>query len=131
MVAADERALAELAALVATLPMCTTGRIFIEVPDASWIGVLDAPQRMTVTWLDRSARTGPVGSARACAPGEALTRAVTAWADEMLCDDEGATTVTLLAGFVATADIIDHLTVSLDHPTRAISAPAHYGLLER
>lgn len=131
LIAADEHALAELEALVATLPMCTTGRIFVEVPDASWIGVIDAPARMTVTWLDRSRRTGPAGSCRAAASGEALARAVNAWADEMLCDDDGETAVTLLAGFMATADIVDHLTEAVGHPAASIDAPVEYGLLAR
>ena len=65
---------------------------------------------MVVTWLDRSARTGEPGSGRSCAPGQALARAVTAWADEMLCEDDDHTRIFLLGGYLGTADIVDHLT---------------------
>lgn len=58
LVVADERSLADLELVLATLPMCASGRVFIEVPDASWICALQAPLRMTVTWLDRSVRRG-------------------------------------------------------------------------
>ncbi len=36
LITADESSLAELEALLATLPICSTGRVFIEVPDAAW-----------------------------------------------------------------------------------------------
>ena len=45
LVTADETSLAELEALLATLPICSTGRVFVEVPDASWIGRIAAPAR--------------------------------------------------------------------------------------
>jgi hypothetical protein len=128
VITADEHALAELQALVATLPICSTGRVFIEVPDASWIGDLPVPARMVVTWLDRSARTGAPGTGRSCASGEALSRAVTAWADEMLCDGGGHTRVHLLGGYLGTADIVDHLTERLHMDADAIHTPARFGL---
>mgnify|MGYP003466655930 CR=1 FL=1 len=87
LITADESSLLDLAALLATLPICSTGRVFIEVPDEASIVTLDAPARMTVTWLDRSSRSGAAGTGQPCAPGSALSRAVTAWADEMLCAD--------------------------------------------
>lgn len=128
LIAADEHALAELQALMATLPLCSTGRVFIEVPDASWIGTLDAPARMVVTWLDRSRRSGAPGSGRTCAAGEALTRAVTAWADEVLCAHDDATRIHLLAGFLPTADIFDHLTGARGVAGDAIHTPERFGL---
>lgn len=129
LIAADENALAELEALVATLPLCATGRIFIEVPDDEWIGAIDAPPRMTVTWLSRSRRSGAMGTARRCAPGQALARAVTAWSDEMLCAEDAAhTSVDILTGYLAAADIVEHL-LEIGHPVEAIHAPAAYGLL--
>ena len=103
LIAADEHTFAELEALVALLPLCASGRIFIEVPDASHIGTLQAPSRMTVTWLDRSRRGD------AAVPGQALVRAVTAWSDEMMCDAEDDTRVHLLTGYVAAVDIAEHL----------------------
>ncbi|MFS0733571.1 SIP domain-containing protein [Microbacterium sp. 1P10UB] len=128
LITADENALSELQAVLATLPICSTGRVFIEVPDASWIGEVSAPARMVVTWLDRSARSGAPGTGRACATGEALSRAVAAWADEMLCAEDDATRVTLLGGYLGTADIVDHLTGRLGMAADAIHTPERFGL---
>lgn len=114
LVAADEHAFAELEALIATLPLCATGRIFIEVPDADHIGVVTAPPRMTVTWLDRSVR--------GALPGQVLTRAVTAWADEMLCDEDDVTRAHLLTGYLATVDIAEHLTDRVGFPAARVHA---------
>ena len=128
LVTADETSLVELETLLATLPICSTGRVFIEIPDASWQAPITAPARMTLTWLDRSRRSGDPGTGRACAPGQALTRAVTAWADEMLCADDDATRIELLGGYLGTADIVDHLTGSLGIASDAIRTPERYGL---
>ncbi|MEV4687732.1 SIP domain-containing protein [Microbacterium sp. LWH3-1.2] len=127
LITADESSLAELEAVLATLPICSTGRVFVEVPDASWLAEITAPSRMVVTWLDRSQRSGAPGTGRGCGSGEALTRAVTAWADEMLCTDGDATRIHLLGGYLGTADIVDHL-VHLGIRTDAIHTPAQYGL---
>ena len=129
LVAADERSLLELELFLATLPLCATGRVFIEVPDASQVGFVSAPPRMTVTWLTRASRTGAPGTGRLCASGEALARAVSAWADEMLCAENCDTSVTLLGGYLGTADIVDHLIADLRVPTANISAPERFGLL--
>ncbi|GAA4778540.1 SIP domain-containing protein [Microbacterium gilvum] len=131
LITADEHALVDLELLVATLPICSTGRIFIEVPDASWIAPIAAPARMIVTWLDRSSRSGAPGTGRACAPGQALSRAVTAWADEMMCTGDDATRVTLLGGFLGTADIVDHLTEIVGTPASAIHVPDAFAALIR
>lgn len=131
LVTADETSLVELETLLATLPICSTGRVFIEVPDASWQASITAPPRMTLTWLDRSHRTGDPGTGRGCAPGQALTRAVTAWADEMLCADDDATRVELLGGYLGTADIVDHLAGRLGIPLESIRTPERYGLAHR
>ncbi|KAA9085153.1 phage tail protein [Microbacterium radiodurans] len=129
LITADEHTLADLQALLVTLPLCSTGRVFIEVPDASWIGAVTVPGRMIVTWLDRSVRSGAPGSGRSCAPGAALTRAVTAWADEMLCIEAAAgTRVHLLGGYLGTADIVDHLTGRLGFAATAIRTPERFGL---
>lgn len=127
LITADESSLAELEAMLATLPLCSTGRVFIEIPDASWLAEIAAPTRMVVTWLDRSQRTGAPGTGRGCASGEALTRAVTAWADEMLCADDDQTRIHLLGGYLGTADIVDHL-VGLGIRPESIHAPERYGL---
>lgn len=128
LVTADEHALAELQVLLATLPLCSTGRVFVEVPDAGWIGDIAAPARMTVTWLDRSRRTGAPGTGRACAPGEALARAVSGWAGEMMCAADDHTRVHLLGGFLGTADIVDDLTAHHGVCADAIHTPARFGL---
>lgn len=128
LIAADESSLAELQALLATLPQCSTGRVFIEVPDASWAATLTAPPRMTVSWLDRSRRSGALGSGRSCTLGEALARAVTAWADEMMCSPDDATRVFLLGGYLGTADIVDHLADRLGVARDAIHTPERFGL---
>lgn len=127
LITADETSLAELEAMLATLPICSTGRVFIEIPDASWQADLAAPSRMIVTWLDRSRRTGAPGTGKGCASGEALTRAVTAWADEMLCTEDDQTRIHLLGGYLGTADIVDHL-VGLGIRPESIHAPERYGL---
>ena len=147
LITADENALAELQATLATLPLCASGRVFIEVPDASAIASIEVPSRMTVTWLPRATRTGTPGSGRACAPGQAVARAANAWASEMLCREENdsaemadesaasvkkdcvETHVTLLGGFLGTADIVDHLTDALGVDPASIYAPERFGLL--
>lgn len=132
LITADETSLVELETLVTTLPICSTGRVFIEVPDATWVFDLAVPARMIVTWLDRSQRTGEPGTGRGCAPGQALARAVTAWADEMLCADDdscaGGTSIHLLGGFLGTADIFDHLTDELGIAATAVHTPERFGL---
>jgi len=126
LITADEHSLADLELALATLPMCAVGRVFIEVPDSAHVGVVTAPPRMTVTWLPRARR-----HAAPRATGEALTRAATAWADEMLCDESGSglrTEAILLGGWLSTVDIVDHLTDALAVPASAIHAPSRYGL---
>ncbi|WP_221585769.1 SIP domain-containing protein [Microbacterium sp. G2-8] len=122
LITADEHSLADLEMLLATLPMCASGRVFIEVPDASQIAPISAPARMSVTWLDRAARRGAPGTGQLCRVGTAMTRAAIAYADEMLCDDDShETNITLLGGYVATADIVEHLTGSLGFSRDAIT----------
>lgn len=127
LITADESSLAELEGLLATLPICSTGRVFVEIPDASWRADIVVPSRMVLTWLDRSQRSGAPGSSRGCASGEALSRAVNGWADEMLCTDDDQTRIHLLGGFLGTADIVDHLT-ELGIDPAAIHTLAPYGL---
>ncbi|MDR2321616.1 MAG: siderophore-interacting protein [Microbacterium sp.] len=130
LIVADERSLAELEAELSTLPLCATGRVFIEVPDAESISTVTVPPRMTVTWLPRATRSGAPGTARRCPQGMAASRAAIAWADEMLCDGaEEHTTVTLLGGFLGTADIAEHLTERLGMDPARITAPERFRLL--
>lgn len=127
LITADETSLVDLELLLATLPLCSTGRVFIEVPNAEWIGTVASPARMVVTWLDRSTRSGEPGTGRGCTPGQALTRAVTGWADEMLCTEDDATRIHLLGGFLGTADIFDHLT-EMGIAASKVQMPAKFGL---
>lgn len=133
LITADEHSLAELEAVLATLPMCAVGRVFIEVPDSASVGVVSAPPRMTVTWLPRSRRSGAPGTGARCAAGQALTRAANAWADEMLCESDESlrTEAVLLGGYLSTADIVEHLTEDLGVAPEAIVAPERYRLLAR
>lgn len=129
LIVADELSLPELEAALAVLPLCATGRVFIEVPDAESISVVVAPPRMTVTWLPRATRSGAPGTSRRCAAGAAAARAAIAWADEMLCDGaEDHTSVTLLGNFLGTADIAEHLTENLGLAPARITTPARFGL---
>ena len=127
LITADESSLAELEAVLATLPICSTGRVFIEIPDASSQADIVVPSRMVLTWLDRSQRSGAPGTSRGCAAGEALARAVTAWADEMLCVEDDETRIHLMGGYLGTADIVDHLT-GMGIAAGQIHAPEQYGL---
>ncbi|WP_431795850.1 SIP domain-containing protein [Microbacterium enclense] len=128
LITADETSLAEMEALLATLPICSTGRLFIEVPDASWITPVAAPARMTVTWLDRSRRGGAPGTGRTCAPGQALSRAVAGWAGEMLCCDDDATRIFLLGCYRGTVDIVDDLMSRHGVDAGYIHTPERFGL---
>lgn len=128
LITADETSLLELELLLATLPICSTGRVFIEAADEASIVNIAAPARMTVTWLDRSKRSGAAGTSELCAPGSALTRAVTAWSGEMLCTDDDSTRVFLMGGFLGTADIVDHLVDLVGVDAGTIHAPARFGL---
>ncbi|MGF3055760.1 SIP domain-containing protein [Microbacterium sp. YY-01] len=135
LIAADEHSFAPLQALLATLPLCSTGRIFIEVPDQSAIVPIDAPARMTVTWLTRDSRSGQPGSGKRCRRGMALTRAVTAWANEMFVAEhdaaESSTHITLMGGYVSTADITEHLVDNMGVDAAVIDTPAEFGILPR
>ena len=123
LIATDECGLAEVQALAATLPLCATGRMFVEVPDADAIGAVDVPPRMTVTWLPRQR-----GSRRAAAArGELLAGAVRAWSSEMLCQGEAAE-VFLEGDYRGVAAAHDYLTESAGVDAAAIHSPERYGL---
>ena len=128
LIAADEQSLADLEMLLVTMPLCATGRVFLEVPDQSWITDLSVPARMTLTWLDRSRRSGTPGTGRECARGEALVRAVSAWAGEMLCEDPSSTQIHLLGGYLGTAEILDDLVTRIGVPADLVHTPKQFGL---
>lgn len=72
---------------------------------------------------------GDTGQRTFLCTGAAIARATCAWADEMLCDGANPTHVTLLGGYLGTADIVEHLTIALDIPASTIYAPERFGLL--
>jgi len=84
LLAGDESSVGELADVLALLPICARGQVFVEVDDAASITTLDSPGRVVVTWLVRAARTGEPGTGNRCARGQAVARATRAWASEML-----------------------------------------------
>ncbi len=53
---------------------------------------------------------------------------MTAWADEMLCEDDDHTRVFLMGGYLGTADIVDHLTTRSGVAADAIHTPERFGL---
>ncbi|GAA2223082.1 SIP domain-containing protein [Herbiconiux moechotypicola] len=83
LLAGTENDLDEMRAIIATLGDRARGQVFVEVPSAADIDPIATPERVTVTWLARDVRTGEMGSGLACAPGQALGRAVSAWVGEM------------------------------------------------
>lgn len=84
LLAGDESSIGELADVLAMLPICARGQVFVEVEDASAIEPLQSPGRVVVTWLTRTARSGEPGTGTGCARGQAVARAARAWASEML-----------------------------------------------
>ncbi len=71
LLAGSEDSIETIALILATLPAMTRGQVFVEVGSESDVGRLDAPGRVTVTWLVRE-------------HGQALQQSVDAWLSEML-----------------------------------------------
>ncbi|MET0713694.1 MAG: SIP domain-containing protein [Mycetocola sp.] len=128
LIAGDETVLPELEAMLTTLPLCATGRVFVEVGSVDDIGALQVPPRMTVTWLPRSDRSGAPGSGRSCAPGEAASRAVRAWAGEMLCENPEEIHVWLGGHYRGVSEAHDYLTADLGVSEDVIQTPPVYRL---
>ncbi|WP_460943012.1 SIP domain-containing protein [Okibacterium endophyticum] len=129
LLACDESGLAELEAALSTLPICAKGRVFIEVDSPADIGTVDVPTRMTVTWLTRSTRTGAPGTAERCTNGIALTRAVTAWSNEMLFEADATDAhVWLGGGYRSVSGCFEHLTAALGVDESRITVPSEYCL---
>ncbi|MFP3464688.1 SIP domain-containing protein [Leifsonia sp. SIMBA_070] len=123
LVVGDETSLAQLEAELALLPLCARGRVFVEVEDAEQVFALATPMRMTVTWLARSHRSGRPGTGERCARGEAGSRAVRAWCDEMLCDGPGETRAIVTGGFTLATEVRDHLIHTVGMSPDAVAAP--------
>ncbi|WP_347878014.1 SIP domain-containing protein [Frigoribacterium faeni] len=84
--AGDASSVPTLRAMLASLPLCARGQVFVEVASEADVEPLTSPGRVTVTWLARDRRSGVPGSGLSCAPGEAVERAVRAWLAEMYVD---------------------------------------------
>lgn len=125
---ADESALAELEAAMQTIPYCARGRVFIEVDGVDDISVIEAPTRMTVTWLTRQTRSGAPGSGTACATGEAMSRAVNAWSDEMLYASTDTPHIWLGGHYRGVSAVHEHLVSDLGVDPERIVTPAPYRL---
>jgi len=77
LLAGDETAVPAVCSILEGLPRTALGQAFLEVPTADDVLDVDAPAGVAVTWLPRDARPE--------APhGDALDRAVRAWASEMV-----------------------------------------------
>ncbi|GAA4665638.1 SIP domain-containing protein [Frondihabitans cladoniiphilus] len=86
--AGDASSIGDIQTMLEVLPICARGQVFIEVDDASQIIEVVTPGRVTVSWLDRSRRTGRPGTGEHCRPGQALERAVRAWIGEFFVDEK-------------------------------------------
>ncbi|WP_437585147.1 SIP domain-containing protein [Paramicrobacterium sp. CJ85] len=128
LLTADEASLGELEAALQAIPYCARGRVFVEVATPADIVPLDIPSRMTVTWLTRSTRTGAPGTGAACANGEAMMRAVNAWADEMLYETPDEPHIWLGGHYRGVSTVHDHLINDLGVDGDCIVTPEHYGL---
>lgn len=84
--AGDSSAIDDIQTMLEVLPICARGQVFIEVGDSSEIVPVEGPGRVTITWLDRSRRSGRPGTGERCAPGTALDRAARAWLGEFFVD---------------------------------------------
>lgn len=90
--AADATSIPVLREMLSVLPICARGQVFVEVESAADVVPLASPGRVTVTWLARDRRSGVPGTGTACAPGQALERAVRAWLGEMYVEPETVAT---------------------------------------
>jgi NADPH-dependent ferric siderophore reductase len=78
LLAGDGADLRDLRALASALPADAYGQVYVEVAAAEQIERLDAPARVTVSWLVRA------GAERVAPRGALLTAAVEAWIAEWM-----------------------------------------------
>lgn len=76
--------------ILAALPDDAYGQVFLEVTSPAQVVPVTAPPRVTVTWLHRDRVFSEIRNSLGAMPGEALTRAVSAWVAEWMPDDPGA-----------------------------------------
>ncbi|HEY0249516.1 MAG TPA: SIP domain-containing protein [Gryllotalpicola sp.] len=96
LIAGDQHDLEAIRHVLALLPDEAYGQVFVEVLDEREVIALDAPPRITVTWLTRVTRGSRVRPLVFAARGEALTVAVAAWVSEWMPSDEDAASASLM-----------------------------------
>lgn len=107
----DSSDLPSLRGIISRLPVDAYGQVFIEVAAALQVQALDAPERITVTWLCRDRTAG-----RLPPRGALAARAVIAWVAEWVTegDDEHELPYILWIGCPA-SEQIDRLYRHLAH----------------
>ncbi|WP_344757305.1 SIP domain-containing protein [Gryllotalpicola koreensis] len=83
-IAGDLADLSAIQHVLALLPDDAYGQVYIEILDERDIVPLDAPSRVTVTWLPRVMRTSAVRPLAFAAHGEALAGAIAGWLGEWM-----------------------------------------------
>jgi NADPH-dependent ferric siderophore reductase len=119
--AGDATSVPAIREMLAVLPICARGQVFVEVGSSDEVVELASPGRVTVTWLARDRRSGAPGSGLSCAPGEALGRAVRAWLGEMYVDPEALATAEHLIWLGGS----ESFAYDLRHDLRAAAAVEH------
>ena len=91
-IAGDLADLTAIQHVLALLPDDAYGQVYLEVLDERDIVPLDAPSRVTVTWLPRVMRPSAIRPLAFAAHGEALATAIAGWVGEWMpgaADTEG------------------------------------------
>jgi NADPH-dependent ferric siderophore reductase len=84
MMAGDSRDLPAMARVFASLPRDAYGQVFIEIVSAVQVVPLAVPAGVSVSWLRRDHVDAESGHTFGSARGEAIERAVLAWAAEWI-----------------------------------------------
>lgn len=89
-IAGDHADLAAIQHILSVLPEGAYGQVFIEVLDERDVIPLDAPSRVTVTWLARVTRPSAIRPLAFAAHGEALAGAIAGWVGEWMPAVDGS-----------------------------------------
>lgn len=120
LIVADETSLGAVQTELALLPLCARGRAFIEVESDEQIIPLNAPPRMTITWLSRARRSGRPGTSEPCRHSQAALRAVRAWSTEMFVDGSGCAQAALFGSWELVTEVKEYLTQTSGMPEASI-----------
>jgi len=105
-IAGDHADLAAIQHILSVLPDGAYGQVFIEVLDERDVAPLDAPGRVTVTWLSRVTRPSALRPLAFAAHGEALAVAIAGWVGEwMPAAEESDETTVMWIGCAGSAHI--------------------------